>query len=196
MTGRHCKGRREKGGAHRSGRGRFAPRTLIISSLLLLTLAVGGTLAYIAAKAGEVQNQFIAGSVTSQVNETNGTIDVTNTGNVNAYIRAAIAVNWMDSNENVRGLAPKDTEYSLSVNTTDWWQNTDGYYYYKYAVSPGADTSNLVQSFALADGVTPPNGYTLTVEVVAEAIQADGETDDDGTPAYEDAWGVDAWFDK
>ena len=114
---------------------------------------------------------------------------MTNTGNVDAYIRAAVVVNWMDERGNVRGLAPVASEYVLKINSTDWQLDPDtGYYYYKASVSPSGTTKDLVVS-ATAAG-TAPDGYHLSVEVVAEAIQAAGVTDNSGVPAYRDAWDI------
>lgn len=163
---------------------------LTLSIVLVLSLAVGGTLAYIAAKTDNVENQFERAYVTCQVNANdNGTFDVTNTGNVDAYIRAAIVVNWMDSSGNVRGIAPASTDYKLGVNHADWWHDPKlGYYYYKYSVIPTGVTEDLVTSISVND--TVPSDYELSVEVVAEAIQADGDTDNGAVPAYQDAWGI------
>lgn len=187
-------GRYQKGGAHLRKRRHTKQRTALLSIFLILSLVVGGTLAYLVAKTDHVQNQFEPAFVTCQVNNNNdNTFDVTNTGNVDAYIRAAIVVNWMDENENVRGIAPSSSDYTLSVNTTDWWQDTStGYYYYKYSVIPTGITQKLITSYRLAEGVTAPNGYELSVEVVAEAIQADGDTDNGNVPAYKDAWSIDS----
>lgn len=167
-------------------------RTAILSIILILSFAVCGTLAYIVATTNDVQNQFLPASVTCQVNANDdGTFDVTNTGDVDAYIRAAIVVNWMDSSGNVRGIAPASTDYLLTVNTEDWWQDTNtGYFYYKYSVKPTGTTHDLVTSFGIAANVTAPTGYSLSVEMVAEAIQADGDTDSGNVPAYQDAWGI------
>lgn len=192
MARRKYVGKYEKGGAHLKKPKGNRRRTLIISIILILSLAVSGTLAYIVTKTNEVQNQFDPAFVTCQVNADNdGTFDVTNTGNVDAYIRAAIVVNWMDDQGNVRGIAPASTEYTLAVNGTDWWMdNSTGYYYYKYSVAPDGITNDLINSFGVAENVTIPSGYELSVEVVAEAIQADGDTDNGAVPAYRDAWGI------
>lgn len=185
-------GRYQKDGAHLKKTRRRKPRTLILSIILILSLAVSGTLAYIVARTDNVQNQFEPAFVTCRVNANNdNTFDVTNTGNVDAYIRAAIAVNWMDEQGNVRGIAPSSSDYKLTVNAVDWWQDTGtGYYYYKDSVIPDGVTSDLVTSFGVAANVTVPTGYVLSVEVVAEAIQADGDTDNGGVPAYQNAWDI------
>ena len=185
-------GRYEKGGKYVRRQRKSPFRVSMLSIFLILSLSVGGTLAYLIAQADAIQNQFVPASVTCRVNANeDNTFDVTNTGDVDAYIRAAIVVNWVDENGNVRGIAPQASEYLLSVNTTDWWPDTGtGYYYYKYFVIPTDATNDLVTAYELAENVTTPTGYELCVEVVAEAIQADGDTDIGNVPAYKDAWGI------
>lgn len=167
------------------------PQIVALCILLALCLVAGSVLAYMFLKTSQLDNQFDPAVVTCQVNANNdNTFDVTNTGDVNAYIRAAIVVNWMEDG-NVRGIAPTESEYTLSVNTTDWQQDPEtGYYYYNHYVLPNNVTNDLVTAYGLAENVTAPNGYELCVEVVAEAIQADGTTDTGDIPAYQDAWGI------
>lgn len=174
---------------------RRKPYIIVLCILLILCIAAGGTLAYMFSKTGQLDNQFALAKVTCQVNaNADSSFDVTNTGDVDAYIRAAIVVNWMDDLGNVRGIPPAASEYELILNNTDWFGHHDGYYYYRYSVHPAAEpgsiTEDLVQSYGLATGITVPDGYKLAVEVVAEAIQADGTTDVGDIPAVTDAWGV------
>lgn len=187
-------GKYRKGGAHLRKRKQTKQRTTLFSLFLILSLAVSGTLAYIVARTDNVNNQFEPSYVTCQVNVNNdNSFDVTNTGDVNAFIRAAIVVNWMDEKGNVRGIAPSASDYTLSVNTADWWKDdTTGYYYYKYFVVPGDLTNDLITAYGLAENAAVPSGYELSVEVVAEAVQADGDTDIGNVPAYKDAWGIDS----
>lgn len=186
-------GKYQKGGVHLRKRKHTKRRTALLSIFLILSLAVSGTLAYLVAKTDNVNNQFEPSYVTCQVNANNdATFDVTNTGDVGAFIRAEIVVNWMDEKGNVRGIAPSFSDYTLVVNESDWWQDKKdtGYYYYKYSVLPKGVTNDLITAYGLATNVTAPDGYDLSVEVVAEAIQADGDRDFGNVPAYKDAWGI------
>lgn len=167
-------------------------RVLILSAAVLLALAVGGTLAYIATETYMLKNSFDPAQVSCKVNQKiGGAYNVTNTSDIPAYIRAYAVVNWMDEEGNVRGIAPKGSEYELSFNDADWQQDAEtGYHYYLQPVAPGADTENLITGFGLAQGAKAPEGYALCVEVIAEAIQAAGDTDDGSVPAIVDAWGA------
>lgn len=181
-----ARGKYETRGAYYRRRRRTA--VLITCIVLLLTLVAGGTLAYVLVQTSSVQNQFQRVYVTSRVNVNDDKISVTNTGDVSAYIRAAIVVNWMDANGDVLGTPPKEgTDYTLTLNKTDWEQDmSTGFYYYKASVASNATTSDLVSAIEVKG--TVPSGYALSVEVVAEAIQAQGKTGT--TPAYENAWGI------
>lgn len=157
--------------------------SVLLSIALLLTLAVGGTLAYIVTKSAMAQNQFVAGYVTSSVNDNE---TVTNTGNVDAFIRAAVVVNWMDNDGNVYGIKPS---YTVAINSG--WAKIGDFYYYTSAVASGGTTATAPVTITVADNA-PSNAYSLSVEIVAEAIQADGDTDSGNIPAYQNAWGIPA----
>lgn len=165
---------------------------LLLSILLLLAVTVGGTVAFVMLRTEPVENQFAATYVTSRVNVSGDRINVTNTGNVSAYIRAAIVVNWVDSNGDIRGVAPTAADYTLGINDSQWQLDSDtDFYYCKTSVSAGGTTADLVTSITL--NTPAPEGYSLSVEVVADAIQAQGDTDVGGKPAYQDAWGIDLY---
>ena len=176
-----AKGKYEQVVKHRKNRKKVL--SLLLSIALLLTLATGGTLAYIATKSAMAQNQFVAGYVTSSVNDT-GT--VTNNGNVDAYIRAAVVVNWMDNDGNVYGIKPN---YTVAANSG--WSQSGEFYYYTAKVASNGSTTTPPVTVSTSD--SPPSAaYSLRIEIVAEAIQADGDTDSGNIPAYQNAWGISA----
>ena len=175
-----ARGKYERVVKHRKKRKKVV--SLLLSIALLLTLATGGTLAYIVTKSAMAQNQFVAGYVTSSVNN-NGT--VTNNGNVDAYIRAAVVVNWMDNDGNVYGIKP-----DCSVTTNTGWTEVDGFYYYTSPVPSGNATTTAPATVGDPDAA-PSSDYSLSIEIVAEAIQAEGTLDsNDSVTAVLDAWGL------
>lgn len=170
-------------GAHvspRKKRGGRRPLLLLISLVLILALAVGGTVAWLITSTGRVENQMIPGAVPITINENfNGTtksgVSVTNNGNIDAYIRVAIVANAVDEDGNViAGTAP-----TYTVDAT-YWQCLDGYYYYKGAVAPGGTTEPL-----FTGDITVTNGE---VNILAESIQVLGGYG--GQTASEYAWGA------
>ena len=107
---------------------------------------------------------------------------------MDAYIRAKIVITWQDVNGNVAGVKPVEgTDYRISMTdnyTDNWIVDSEGIYYHKAAVAPQSDTSELISEIVQLQS---KNGYNLHVEILAEAIQAEG-TNTDGTPAVELAW--------
>ena len=75
---------------------------LLAAAMLILVCGVGSTLAYLATQTGQVQNTFEPAYVRSSVieeswndgNLVKSNVTIKNTGNVSAYIRAAIVVTW------------------------------------------------------------------------------------------------------
>lgn len=112
------------------------------------------------------------------------------------YVRVAIVITWKDEDDVVNFKKPKrDTDYLLELLLEDWEYNAaDGYYYYKKAVESNGQTTVLIQSCKQLSGAEAPDGCTLSVEIIAQTVQAVGSTDvsgkptEPGIPAYKDAW--------
>ena len=157
---------------------------LLITIAVLLTVTVGGTVAYLAASTPSVTNVFTPGSVVPEINEElNGNVKqnvtVKNIGNVDAYIRAKIVVTWKKGNEVYPVMPVADTDYTISLNTGSeagkWtYDAAADIYYYNGKVGAGLSTANLINSCQQAATANVPDGYTLHVEILAQAIQADG----------------------
>lgn len=151
---------------------------LLAAAMLILVCGVGGTLAYLATQTGQVQNTFEPAYVTSEVNETfenNVKSDVTikNTGNVSAYIRAAIVVTWKDAaGKTTLPEKPElGTDYTLTINESAWNKGDDGYYYCKQPVASNTESAVLITE---CKPKPYDDGRKLCVEVIGSAIQSEG----------------------
>ena len=160
---------------------------LIMAVLLLLGAAVGSTVAFLIDKTAPVENDFEYAKVSCEVtenftNKKKDNVQVKNTGTTDAYIRATYVVNWVDANGNIAASDPEGYSYSLTKNLDSKWIEKDGYFYYTSPVAPGDST----QGSLLTCRVTYPENpeYTLSVEVLAEAIQSTPDN------AVQEAWGV------
>ena len=161
---------------------------LIMAVLLLLGAAVGSTVAFLIDKTEPVKNSFEYAKVSCEVTEnfTNNKKDnvrVKNTGTTDAYIRATYVVNWVDAQGNIASSDPAGYKYTLTANLNNsWTKGSDGYFYYTSPIAPGDST----QGSLLTCTVTYPDNpeYTLSVEVLAEAIQSTPDN------AVQEAWGV------
>ena len=172
------------------------PRVLIL--FLVLTVLVPSVFAYMIHKSQTVENAFIPGKVDCVINEIfenniKSEIKVENTGNVKAYIRVRLVFNWVDSAGTVvaRSLG---TMPGVSWDTINWIRDeADNTYYYKYPVEVGKETGDLLTAGCTMNAVSEDTDgltyyYYPVMEVLAEAIQADGKIGDE--PAVTDAWGV------
>lgn len=165
--------------------------TLLLAALVLIFGAlVGSTVAFLVAGTQTVTNQFKPTKVTTTITEdfpdhkVKNNVKVQNTGEIPAYIRAAVVVTWQNDAGQVYAQTPvEETDYTLSWNTTDWFQEGD-FWYYKSAVNANASTNYLLTDCKLKEGVTPPKDYYLCVEILASAIQSEPAS------AVEDAWPV------
>lgn len=172
--------------------------------LLAAAVVTSSAIAYFIRNTGEVTNDFSpAGSVNPEINETfdnnvkeNVSIKVGKTG-YPVYVRAAIVITWKDKDGIVYFSEPtKDTDYTITLNAPDWEQKDDGFYYYIDSTksdnplmavqSDGSTKELIIECEPLNDA--PADGYTLSVEIIAQTVQAVGTTDDDLKDAYEDAW--------
>ncbi len=162
----------EKSGRHGIRMNRTA--VLLIAIILLISTAVGSTVAFLATKTEPVENSFEYANVSCKVTQncdTDGSIvQVKNTGTISAYIRAAVVANWMDMDGNIAASVPKGYSYDLTYSSGSWVQGKDGFFYYLLPVAPGASTEGNLLTCTVACPENPE--YTLSVEVLAEAIQS------------------------
>ena len=166
------------------------PLAALVALVLILGAVVGGTLAYLAAHTDAIVNTFTAAKVTTEIEETfagsvKSNVSMKNTGDVEAYIRAAYVVTWKDATgKEVYPTQPVEgTDYSIALNLSEGWVQYGGYYYYTKPVAPDASTGVLITSCAPVEG-RAPEGYFLSVDVLASAIQSVP------AEAVGQAWGV------
>lgn len=169
--------RADRPAASRRAGGSKKPLTLFVALVLLLTLAVGGSLAWLVSN-DNVTNSMVPGEVPIEIVEeikdnVKTSITIKNTGNIDAYIRVAVVANKVDKDGNITiGTAP-----TLNLNTEKWQLLPDGYYYYKGIVAPKASTESL-GSISFVDA---------EVNILAESIQVLGGVTGDGNASV-DAW--------
>lgn len=178
-----------KNGKHAAPRGMKRSLVLVVSLLALLLAVAGGTLAWLTAQ-DSVSNTFTPAHVTCNVEETfqDGTksdVSIKNTSDIPVYIRASIVVTWKDSSGNVYGQLPvAGTDYTMTMANDSKWVPNGGYYYYTSPVAVGDTTGTLINKCVVSATAEKPNGYDLSVEIIAEAIQSQPDR------AVQQAWGV------
>lgn len=152
---------------------------LTIAIILILVMAIGGTVAFLVTHTDQIVNTFQPTDVTCKINEEfndDNTVKtsavVQNTGKIPAYIRVAVVANTVDDEGNITDA--KDVRNELARSG---WTEIDGYYYYNDVVQPKGTTGQLLD----ADGINL-NGIQVTI--LASAIQAEPDS------AVAQAWGV------
>ena len=155
---------------------------LIIAVLLLLGAAVGSTVAFLVTETTPVTNTFEYAKVSCEVTGSKENVQIKNTGNTAAYIRAAYVVTWRDMNGNVVPSVPDGYNYTLTENPDGTWKEVGDYFYYPTPVEPNSST--LGRLLYCEVKYPAEHEYQLHVEILASAIQS--------TPAnaVTDAWGV------
>ena len=148
--------------------------SLLISLLLIATVAIGGTVAYLFTKTEPVPNQFTPSFVDCEVTESfNGTtksaVNVKNTGDTEAYIRVKLVTYRVnDQGQHIGGTATIP-DFTLGTN----WVKYGDYYYYTLPVKPNEKPANdLTNSITLTGSYNDADGGKQVIEVMAEAIQS------------------------
>lgn len=153
--------------------------TVSVALILIICLAVGGTVAFLIDVTPAIKNIFNPANVTIDVVEevkdnAKETIQVKNTGDTDAYIR----VNLVTYYEKDGSVLPGTPDLSFDINDA-WIQGADGFYYHKAPVAPEKLTDDL-----LADGRKIQLAPNQVVYVLAEGIQSVP------TKAVTEAWDV------
>lgn len=173
-----------KHGNNNRGRAPRRPRMsrtvmVALALVLVLGLAIGGTIAYLVTNTDSITNTFTPGGTTPGIeekveNSVKESIVIENKGNIPAYIRVMLVGNTVDAEGNVTGgFTP---EFTPGDN---WVKGSDGYYYYKTPVAANEKTNDL-----LASGTSITVGENETVTVLAQSIQAEP------TSVVESTWKV------
>ena len=159
---------------------------IVMATVLLLALAIGGTVAWLSTKSAPITNTFTPSNVACEVTESfDGTVksnvNVKNTGDTQAFIRVKLVTyRTNDQGQHIGGTASLPT-FTLGAN----WVSYDGYYYYTLPVAPGkSPENNLTDSMTLVDSYQDTDGGKQAVDVMAEAIQSVPED------AVKAAWGA------
>lgn len=184
---------------------------LILLSLVMVSALTISVYAYMFHKTRTVSNVFTPAKVTCSVeekfqNNKKTSIQVRNTGNVEAYIRVRLVFHWEDSKGNPVAWDMGSVNHMISYDDENWIKATDedDTYYCKSPVKPNETTPNLfTENFffemkgqevtEVISGKEIVYEYYPVMEVLAEAVQRypeyNEESDEKKDPA-EYAWDV------
>lgn len=159
---------------------------LILSLLVVTTVTVGGTVAYLTTKTEPVTNTFTPSKVTGEVTENfdgevKKNIQVKNTGDIAVYVRVKLVTYRVnEKNEHIGGVATIP-DFTLG---TDWVKHGE-YYYYTVPVEPNHSSASLTDKNGIKlREYDDADGGKQVIEVMAEVIQSEP------AEAVGEAWGV------
>lgn len=169
-------------------------KSIILSIIILIAIMIaGGSLAWFTSSPNEAVNEFKLGTVKVEVMEPGFTnlqtvstgetyaknVQVKSLGTKRTYVRVRLVPEWSDPSLSVSNV-------QLNLNTGDWTEKqADGYYYFKYYLTEGQETSFLLNSVTFTDLPEEYSEKKFTLKVVAEGVQITHE-------AWKDVWGLTA----
>ncbi len=159
---------------------------MLLATVMLFALAVGGTIAWLTDKDRPLVNTFDPSKVTCEVQEkfdgkVKSDVNVKNTGDIDAFIRVKLVTyRTNDAGQHIGGTAALP-QFTLGAN----WVEYNGYYYYTLPVAPGdKPATKLTDSMTLTENYDDADGGHQSIDVMAEAIQSVPEA------AVKAAWGT------
>lgn len=160
---------------------------MVIATVMLLALAIGGTVAWITSSTGPITNTFTPSQVSCKVEENfndrtgvKSNVKVQNTSDIPAFIR----VKLVTYRTNAQGQHIGGTATVPTFTPGEGWREHNGYYYYTQPVQPQNFTGILIDEIRLQDPYMDADGGRQAMDVMAEAIQSVPEA------AVKEAWGA------
>ncbi len=163
------------------------PLTIGLCVAIVLSVAVGGAIAWFTDSTEEIKNSFSNADVSCEIKEnfdgsTKSDVCVHNTSSMYSYIRVKVVPSW--ENDKGEAVPVKATLGDLNIvwgnsKADKWIDGGNGYYYYKEKVAPNGNTDILISKATIKTA----NGNKMNLSIVAEAIQGDP------ADAVKEAWG-------
>ena len=150
---------------------------LLAALVLIVSLTIGGTVAYLMDRTKPVENVFTPSKVTIEIKEEfdgfeKKDVGVTNTGDVSAYARLMLTETWVKVGEDgsrTPVAKPEGAKVICTLTAPEKWLQSDtGIWYYTEPLAPGA-SATLFSSIRYE----APQGYAVDVQVLGEGIQAE-----------------------
>ena len=141
---------------------------LVISAIVLLTLATGTTVALIITNTDTPSNIFVPPVTRISLD---GYDDISNVGNVPVYVRAFAVANWLSTEDEhtVLSETPKeDEDFIIETVSEGWFLASDGFFYYEMPLGAGEH----VALFTEAVQISEREGYELRLQILSSSIQA------------------------
>lgn len=135
-----------------------------VLTMILVTVTVGSTIAYVVVKTNELTNTFTPPNLDIDLSATSGNA-ITNTGDIPVYVRAAVVATYVNTANGTTLSTTPTVEITPNAN---WVKGNDGFFYYTLPINSD-ETVNLISSMS---ATSAPDGYELNVQILSTAIQA------------------------
>lgn len=142
---------------------------LILSLVLMLGAAIGGTMAYFTDNTAS-NSSFSVGQVSCSVLQEGNKYIVKNDGTVPASVRVAVVANWENQDGLTHWTKPNPI-IEFNDDPSPWDTGTDGFYYSKSAIAAGT----YVEFPAVTIEGTVPDGYSAKIQILVEAVQENSD---------------------
>lgn len=152
---------------------------LTLIAVVAVCAVIGGVVAYMFKQAQQKEQSITAATVSCEVIQSDDSITLQNTGEVEVYLRLRLVTYWVDSSGD-RVYKQSESLDDISYDENYWVKDGDTFYYKSPVAADGVTENLLTSSITLKT----EGDYTQVIEVVAEAIQASPGT------AVTSAWGV------
>ena len=142
---------------------------LLVISILLFSMAISTTIAYLVTKTDTQDTSFDPPLVKVQLDAYD---DVVNKGNIPVYVRSIAVINWLstDDEHTISSEVPVlNEDYYIDFATEGWFEAADGFFYYTKPLNPG-ETVNIIVSGAQ---LSEKPGYKLQLQLLTNTIQAE-----------------------
>lgn len=164
----------------------------VLAFVLVLGVSIGATTAFLIDGTDSVINVFEPADIGIQVEEkfnqqTKSNVSITNTEDVDVYVRVALIPVWEDGEGNVVAESASLSDLQITYGSSeDWQEGPGGFWYYKRVLKGNASTEEplIKEAEVLKASVGYTKGYQMNLQVMAQAIQAEPKD------AVESAWNV------
>lgn len=141
-----------------------------------VALIAGQSQAWFSSAAENSQNLIMTSIELNLIQNELEELRVENIGKGSAYVRVRIVPQWSDRNLSISNV-------EVNADSEDWIIMTDGYYYFKYYLTEGQTTSDLIESIEISNMGPEYEGAYLMIKATAEGVLVSNES-------WKDVWGM------
>lgn len=173
---------------------RIAPLLIVVAVLVAAAAVAVPTIAYYIQKSNALKSDYGPAKagvpiVVMQGGSVEGvTVKVEDEG-YPVYVRAIVVINWQGSNGEHVAFSPVYYNIQFGADWVAMEQGGISFYYYTKPVASGGETTALISKCNVSSqGEDITIGYKLSIEVIAQTVQAIGT--DGANFGWSDAWGI------